>query len=372
MALVLVALATSWLLAPRARPRADVGPQVVAPAKRGDEPRPAVAVREVARDPLESPTPEPQVEDELDAPPEAWVEVAEDELPPDPVEFGPAALSLRLIDARSGAPVASRVELWRVEAPGNAGWTAGDQLQLAADVPLEGARFANLPEGRYRAVCDAARFDQPPPAFELRAPHGEVEVALEMPRAFELRVRFVDRFGEPYASAEWWQEGARPVEPAPHRTRARAPRGVEVWVDSEVLMWSGDPELHGLGGPQADGGWSLGRQRERSRGERLVRVLRLRAPDGALAEVEVPARAEGDLALVAVGLPDDLAASGVRLPDGRASAARVSALGLARAVADWRRAPVLITAELAGFAAHAGEWRPEQGDLPWILLEPLE
>lgn len=382
--LLLLALTAHWLLA-RGREQPAVG--LVTPALQASEARetplleggPSSERERVGESRPTHARAQEVVPDDapgIEEPPDGSVWLNQCDLPPDPIESGPASLLLNLIDASSGAPVASRVELWRVDAPGNAAWTDGDQLQLAADVPAGGVRFWSLPEGRYRVVCDVARVDAPPPELELHAPLSERQVTLELPREFELRIRFLDHFGDPYASAEWWEAGGRAIAPAPHVARSRSPRDLVGYSVSEGLGWSNAPGVHTLGGPQPPEGFSLGRQRECSRAQSVVRVLRLRAPDGALVEVEVPARSEGDVELVAVGLPPDLAASCVRLPDGSASTAHVEALGLARTLddlaGDWIEAPIRITAEWTGFEAHASTWRPADGELPWILLQPLE
>lgn len=307
--------------------------------------------------------------------------VRDSELPPDPLETGPATLTLRLVDARTGAALASRVELWRVDAPENESWSAGDQLQAIADVPSEGARLAGLPEGRYRADCACAAASRELPELELRAPHTAVELALELPREFELRVRFVDRFGEPYASAECSLRGMRSnFVPPPAVKSPRSPRrpdGARSGATS-IGVGSRRPSRRSQGPQelaQTEDGLNLGRHVAMSRANRMRQVLHLRAPDGALAEVEVPAHGEGVVRMVAVGLPPDVAASRVRLPDGRPSAAVVDVLGLAQPCTDfereWRAAPVRLETELAGFASVETLWRAADGELPWILLQPV-
>lgn len=380
-ALVLLALGAVWVLTRgrAAQPELRPAPRAVqdaagrqAPSFHGE----ASSVRE----PVDAPRPAqegtPASVEELAPPPEEWVLEDESDRPPDPVESGPASLFLRLIDAHSGDAIASRLELWRIEAPGNADWSAGDQLQLTADVPAEGARFPSLPEGRYRASCARADGGSVLPEFEVRAPHTEVELALELPGDFEVRVHFLDRFGVPYPSAHWWPIRMRLVDPPTAVRSPREQRGASgsSWSHSMAVSFAGQASMQEV--VQTAEGLLLGRFSTASRECGFVPVMRLRAPDGALAEIEVPAQADGDLLFVAVGLSPDVAAARVRLPDGRASAAQVEALGLGLPCEDpgraWRSAPVHLRADLAGFASVDLQWRAADGELPWILLEPLD
>jgi hypothetical protein len=378
--LLAAALALRWLAVPS--PGVPVRAAAV-PVEFGDGGPEQVELRE----------PAPQVQERVDPP--ATHPAAEEEppaqgvleelrmldaadLPPDPTQTGPASLTLRLVDAHSGEPLASRVELWRVDAPQNDGWSAGDQLQATVEVTRDGAWLADLPEGRYRAACERAAANQVLPEFELRAPHTSIELALERPLEFELRVHFVDRFGEPYASAEWWEQHVRMLEPASAARRSRSPRVLpgSIWGLSFQHSFAFDFEQPRPRQTvvQSDDGILLGRHRACTRERGLRPVLRLRAPDGALGELEVPALGDGVVRFVVVGLPADVAASRVRLPDGRPSAAAVEALGLALLCADperdWRSAPVRLKAELEGFQGVELTWSASLGELPWILLEP--
>ncbi len=378
-ALLALALVGRWHFASRARePVADESAQAPSSAAPGQgdaslrEPEPA------PRAPFAPVGPPP---DAHEADPESlgsalseeWTALQESELPPYPPESGPASLTLRLVDARDGASVASGVEPWRVDAPGNADWSPGDQLQATVDVPPDGVRLTGLPEGRYRAACASALASREPPEFELSAAHTSVALELELPREYELCVRFVDRFGEPYPSAEWWLEGARPATAATAVRSARSPRDESV-VMVRATAWASRRRQSGrLDGPQPERGFALGRQHECARGQTVVHVLRLRAPDGALAELVLPQDASGDVCFVVVGVPSEVAAARVRLPDGRPSVAQVEALGLACGCTDpareWRTASVRLRAELTGFASVDAEWRPVDGELPWILLQ---
>jgi hypothetical protein len=102
------------------------------------------------------------------------------------VERGDCAISLRVLDAETEQPVASTVDLWRLDAPGNEHWTAGDQLQATADVPVEGARIEALPAGVYRPVCLAARYSaEDPPPVRVEGALTEVTFRILVPRKFD-------------------------------------------------------------------------------------------------------------------------------------------------------------------------------------------
>jgi hypothetical protein len=55
--------------------------------------------------------------------------------------------------AAAEQPVASHVELWRIDAPRARTGLLATSSRTKAQVPVEGWVFTNLPEGRYRVVC---------------------------------------------------------------------------------------------------------------------------------------------------------------------------------------------------------------------------
>lgn len=122
--------------------------------------------------------------------------VADEDLPPDPVGRGDCALTIRLHGIGTRAPVAASIQLWRLGAPGNDDWTAGDQLQLRCDVPLEGTSLHDLPAGRYRIFSgDARRGAHDPPEFTLEDGHSDADLPMDMPRRMSATLLILDERG---------------------------------------------------------------------------------------------------------------------------------------------------------------------------------
>lgn len=149
-------------------------------------------------------------------------------LPPDVAEQGDCALLLRLLNAETGRPVASVVDLWRLDAPANADWTAGDQLRVTVEVSNEGAKLESLPAGIYRPVCIGARYSsEDPPPFRIEGPTTEITLRIEMPRILHAFVKVVDVDGRPVptgsmrgGTARRWRDRSR----TPAWVRPRTPR----------------------------------------------------------------------------------------------------------------------------------------------------
>ena len=64
---------------------------------------------------------------------------------------------LEVFERTTREPVATTLHLWRLDAPGNEHWTAGDQRQAIVEVAAGGSWIRELPAGRYRARCVAER-----------------------------------------------------------------------------------------------------------------------------------------------------------------------------------------------------------------------
>ncbi len=102
--------------------------------------------------------------------------------PPDPVEAGEAFIDLSLLDVDDGSPCSSQVVLWRIAAPANALWTAGDQD--IAEALVEGThRFGPIAAGEYRLVCAEERAGAPQQDSYLVAGVTPITLRLERPKA---------------------------------------------------------------------------------------------------------------------------------------------------------------------------------------------
>ena len=360
-----------WLHEPPRQLVAIVDSQVQSP---GELPVPSLhePVQAVERDELVEPISKAPA---LGTEPEPPEEMLEEPGHPDPVELGPAALDLRLTDARSGEPVASHVELWRIDAPGNEHWTDGDQLQDQAHVPVEGWLLTRLPEGRYRLVCHAQAWDAQPPEIAVSAPRTRLDVAIELPRAFRVRVVVRDRYGRLVPTVFFGRERIETLEVSEPWRFERLPReGDMMW---ETVGWSDlGPALESSEGPQAEDGFDLGLYAGATRGQPERSVLALRTPEGARVCVRVPARADGDVHLVAVAVPRAEVADRVRMPGGGPAQAEVSVTGWAQPATPatpgggWERAPLEIRARLEGYRGVELAWTVAQGELPWVELQP--
>lgn len=147
--------------------------------------------------------------------------------PPDPVEAGGAYIELTLLDADGGSPCSSQVVLWRIGAPANALWTAGDQD--IAETFVDGThRFGPIAAGEYRFVCAEERAGAPHQDSYLVAGVTPITLRLERPKARPVllvpgpdqdigAVALQARFG-PHLSryVEWRKPGwvaARSVQP---------------------------------------------------------------------------------------------------------------------------------------------------------------
>lgn len=373
VAFVLVALlslaAMLWLRTAARDVAAGPERAAVEPARTDDAVQRATAepaLPERAEVERSEPEAEPVAQEELDEPPE-------EEADSDPVQLGPALLDLRLIDARTDEPVASQVELWRIDAPGNDAWTDGDQLQQSAHVPVDGWVFTHLPEGRYRLVCDAAVWNAQPPEITVSAPRTQLDVPIEVPVSFRVRVVVRDRYGRLVPGVLVQREQPRLLQLSEPWRFDRAPReGFADYVSEEVSV---DLPPRASVGPQSEDGFDLGGFRGAQRGSHQVQGFVLETPDGARVHVAIPTQAEGNVDLVAVAVPPGDVLPGVRVPAGADGEPMVEVVGEAVAAErglpldGWDHAPVRILVGLAGCESKVVSWTVADGDLPLIELE---
>lgn len=356
IAATVIALAAALLLG-------ESGPPEAAPTARADArapERPAaapIAHRDVAAAAvIRLPTAEPDP-----APPPADVRYA---LDPDghgetrdPVEPGECTLALFLVDRATGAPLASKARLWRLDAPGNARWGRGDQCQRALTVPKEGLTLEGLADGRYRLdIAAEGVFAAAAAEFGVTGAFTRVVLEVETPGERDAWLVLCDPWGRRVQEAELRAGGGgrsfrSPETPAWARTRERL---------ADPPDWSG-----GVGGGASFGGthsrwrkvaagprgFSLGAIRDDPRGHRGHTELDVRVPG----YVEVTVKVEGgdprahDYVGVLVDPTPILRA--IVLPDGRTGADLDDAFVLqvraihredARTGSPWREVPVAL------------------------------
>ena len=75
-------------------------------------------------------------DEEIEKEPEQPQELEElvEDPPEDPIGRGECSLILQAFDADCGEPIDARADLWRLNAPGNEHWRAGDQLQASVKI----------------------------------------------------------------------------------------------------------------------------------------------------------------------------------------------------------------------------------------------
>ena len=298
--------------------------------------------------------------------------------PPDPVQLGSAALDLELVDAATEQPVASYVELWRIDAPENEHWTAGDQLQAQAQVPVEGWLFTKLPEGRYRLVCHAQAWGEAPAEVEVRAPLTRFSLAIALPREFRVRLDVRNRFGVQVPSLSLATAGWEALD---SQDAWRGERGVKSAAGTAVGFGSFSASRAGARRwtsptSQPPEGFDLGVFREADRVTHRREVREYRTPDGCRLSVRIPPRCDSDLDLVVVALSTAEVEPLVRVPPGWAGQLELSVVGNAMEReasllgVGWERAPVKLRVDGPGLRKFSDTWRAADGELPSILLKP--
>jgi hypothetical protein len=122
---------------------------------------------------------------------------------PDPIETGDCAVVMNFYDSITGEPVSGNVDLWRIGAPENEAWTAGDQKQASLSVQGGSARAESLAAGLYRAYPLFARAGaEVAPAFQIGGALTPVSIPVEMPPLEEVYLRLVDEEGREVLDSE--------------------------------------------------------------------------------------------------------------------------------------------------------------------------
>lgn len=269
-------------------------------------------------------------------------EESESRPPKDPPERGDCRVLIRVRDRRTGRGVDGILDLWRLGAPANEHWTAGDQLQQTVRTEVGEVEVWHLPVGTYRAVVGAAAADaEDPPAFEVGPAVGDVMIECEVPRMFESRVRLVTPQGIPMRQARVRErsylaldKSRRPAWIVPRTLRD----GRSCVPDNPPILrrQPDDPAWHDR---DLDNGMlSLGAHRAPSKAESNQRFYEIEIEGYSAVHATVGAAANGDLDLLAVCVSDQAIRDAVsRWQAGIPSSASVRACSQAVVVdgVDW-------------------------------------
>ncbi len=294
------------------------------------------------------------------------------ELPEEEVGTGDCVLTLRLVDATTGALVASRVRIWRIGVAASESWTAGDHVQRSLDVPLDGAVVRGLPEGRYRVEVDAERNSADDPAEFMLTDETATTVLVAMPRALPVRCVVVDGSGSPHSSAlhragsSGWGPATR-ARPAPAWASPRGRSGANASAAGGVAtrgVWSGASSFRAVDAGPA--GFDLGTIPEATRVASFDQIHELRFDGASAVRVRADSQGAARGGYLAVAVPVADLVSHVRLPDGRNA---LEAGAGVRAMCDaipcppgaprglWREVPIRVSVTLEGLAPLDVEWR---------------
>lgn len=310
--------------------------------------------------------------------------------PDDPIEKGECALVLRLMDRSSGAFLASSVDLWRLDAPGNSKYTRGDQRQVRGiEVPEEGVRIEELPAGRYRVQCSASRDDAAgPPPFSVAPFETFMTVYIDRPEKRPAWLKIHDERGGLITEAEFR-----------HLGRSGAVRVLErpQWAVGRELKDPGDT-IHvggGVGGgffgstsgrryrtvQAGPGGFALGSFEGNSVSRDRSDRLRFRKDSLCDVSCRVRGRDRENRTYVAVMIEPDPVLRSIRLPDGTTAALFAEHVSIesgslleaeAKTNAPWTEVPISVRIRHPGYQEVRFNFRLMDGQLAVRILEPAE
>jgi hypothetical protein len=272
------------------------------------------------------------------------------------------SLHLQVRDWVTGRALSGKVALWRLGIPGDAEWTAGDQLERVLHVPEEGAVVEDLPAGIYQAVSAARRRDgQDSPAFTVPVPGDRILLTVEARRRRPTYVAVFDSAGVPVPNVDvYWRsgsgagtlEGFRPVWARPRERRGeRMGRGGGGYVSSgSCSEWQAK---------EADErGWVwLGDSREDGPACRRLQHYLLRAAESCVVALDVGGEPCARDLYVTVAVEREEVLSRIRVPAGwplgvlDAAEIEVGALRCPEGrdpASLWREVPIEVSLEAAG------------------------
>ncbi len=292
--------------------------------------------------------------------------------PPDPIEQGTCALSVRLRGSPTGNSekphdsVAGRVDLWRIDAPPNDGWARGDQLQGHVNVGMAKgvAQFDKLPSGFYRIhAYGQRRGSEDPEPFEVHGAETVVEFEVATPRSYPVHVRVFDEYGSEIriATAKKGSAGGS-IRHVGRPGWVRERKVTDPNVNATIGLGGGGWGEYSRRGPYPLGwseqGFPLGRFLEETRSRTRRDTRQLQWQDRTSVSVHVTGKIRKATTYVCVSVPLESIRACIFLPDGRraddagaAISARCDAqpMGDDFGPRDYAELEIRVSVSLAGF-----------------------
>lgn len=290
------------------------------PTEGAEERRPVLLVPE--RPQKAPPAPAAPLPDRVKTIEEAVDEGVVKEPPPDPVERGSSRLLLLVNAEETGEPVSADVELWRLGAPGNRDWQAGDQLQAQGKIEAGSAQFDSLPEGTYRISSkDVRKGGEDPTSFSVGGRLTEVSLHLPMPRKFEVHLRVLDLYGRSVREGKRRPGSVGRYSHGPYAPDWVVPRSLRYGEHGWPSTGWGSARGCGYGGASTSiaahaSGFFWGTYAEASRTASASSSHELEVEGANRVSLRVTSEPARDRTFLAVAVPIDLLVAGVTLPSG--------------------------------------------------------
>lgn len=306
--------------------------------------------------------------------PEATSDVTLEELPrpEDEIERGTCVLHITVVDER-GEPMATTIDLWRIDAPATEHYTRGDQLQaegLSVQRDPPGIEIDELPEGMYRAFLHGlAKTLEDPPSFRVEGARTSIELEMPQRRLRKIALRVLDHEGSQVLegirrmhgqSVHAWNDDTRPpwlqprtLKPAPEGTTWEA-TGSGGRFGSASGRYGPEPVETTLGTPFAWGSF-----RDDGRVERRSRSTQFTRKGWSSLRAKLSGSVGHDHTLVGVQVPVEPIARAILLPTGERAdkqpkaRVRIESNAVLEAALEtstsWLDLPIEISAEVPGY-----------------------
>ncbi len=304
-----------------------------------------------------------------------WTSIAEREK--DPIERGNCSLFLRLADAETGEPLAGRIELWRIAAPANENWSAGDQLQATAVVKTEGTEFARLPAGAYRAIClGAAEGAEYADEFSVGGSLTKHTLLVHAVREIALHLELFDihgyRIEEATIKRRGYSRRNRDLPRPEWRVERESLRGLEITVRGGGGGFGGRSSQTWNRAQAEEHGFALGAFLQSSRSKTRSYRFGVRIAGRGEIEFEIELHPQDGGHFVGVFVSEADALAQLVLPDGRTADdpdvdTLVKSVPVPRkgrpALQAWQESSIEMVVLREKFASWTRSWRPSEGTL---------